>query len=943
MFKSKSNKSIIRIFLLSLLFISFMSTAVIGYLWVSNEFQRFEEDSETMRREYIDSQKALIKDEIEKVIDYIQYSRSKTDELLRQLLKERVYEAHSIATNLYRKYYSVKNERELKRLIKEALRPIRFSKGRGYFYIHRMDGVLELYPVKPHTEGENQFDLQDKHGIYVVREEIRKLKEQQEGFLEYSWKNSSGKDYVEYSKVSFVKYFKPFNWYIGSKEYREDFLQGIQLDILKRIGKIRFGNYGYIFVTDFDGITLWNETRRDLIGKRIWTTESPDGEGAVKRAREEAVKPTGGFIEYKWNNPASNRLETKISFVKAIPDWEWIIGTGVYKNEVEGVITQKRQELQAHVNQQVLKIIGIFLLIFFVVIVITLLFSKRLRKEFDVFLSFFRRAAVSHEKIDSSKLFAEEFKMLGDSANQMLEEQQAVEKSLRESEERLAVTFRSIAEGVITTDTGYNVVLINRAAEELTGWGQEDARGKSLPRIFQIVDEKTNVPVQHPVMMAVEQNKVIGLAGPVVLVARDGTRRLISHSAAPIQDKDGDIIGAVMAFQDITEKRKMEEELQKAQKLESLGMLAGGIAHDFNNMLTGVLGNIDVAKSRLKPGHKVYKQLSLAEAAVIKTRQLTNQLLTFASGGEPVKKVHAAAELIEESVVFALRGSNVKCEFQLPRDVSPLEVDRNQMNQALNNLVLNAIQAMPDGGILNVSAVNVSSGANTGLPLEDKRYVKIAIRDTGAGIPRKLIKKIFDPYFTTKPEGSGLGLTSAYSIVKKHEGYIDVASRVGKGSTFTIYIPASDKDITEPALDKKFIVDSKAKKEFIKVAGRVLVMDDDEIVGEVASSMLQEMGYHPEIALDGNEAIKLYNNNLETGHPFDVVLMDLTIPGGMGGSETIKKLLEIDPDIKAIVSSGYSNDPIMANFKEYGFQGCLAKPYKMQDLNQILQQVLSSK
>jgi PAS domain S-box-containing protein len=920
-----------------------MSTAIIGYLWVSNEFRRFEEDSETMRRRYIDSQKALIKDEIEKVIDYIQYSRSKTDELLKRLLKERVYEAHSIATNLYQKYRGVRSERELKRLIKEALRPIRFSKGRGYFYIHRMDGVLELYPVKPHTEGENQFDLQDKHGIYVVRKEIRKLKEQQEGFLKYSWKSPSGKGYEEYSKVSFVKYFKPFDWYIGSKEYREDFLHDIQEEILKRIGKIRFGNGGYIFVTDFDGVTLWNETRRDLIGKRVWAAKSPGGESAVKRAREEAVKPTGGFIEYEWFNPASKKLEPKISFVKAVPDWEWIIGTGVYKNEVEGGIAQKRQELQTHVNQQVLNIIGLFLLIFFVVIVITLFFSKRLRKEFDVFLSFFRKAAVSHEKIDRSKLFAEEFKMLGDSANRMLEERQIVEKSLRESEERLAVTFRSIAEGVITSDTGYNVVLINHAAEELTGWGQKDARGKSLPRVFQILDEKTDEPVQHPVMMAVEQDKVIGSAGPVVLVARDGTRRLISHSAAPIRDKDGNIIGAVMVFQDITEKRKMEEELQKAQKLESLGILAGGIAHDFNNMLTGVLGNISLAISRLKPGHKVYKPLSLAEAAVIKTKQLTNQLLTFASGGEPVKKVQAAAELIEESVVFALRGSNVKCEFQLPGVLGPVEVDKSQMYLALNNLVLNAVQAMPDGGILNVSAANVSPGAKTGLPLEHKRYIKIAIQDSGAGIPRKLIKKIFDPYFTTKPEGSGLGLTSAYSIVKKHGGCIDVKSRVGKGSTFTVYIPASDKDIVEPALDRAGISDREGEEGLIKAAGRVLVMDDDEIVGEVAGSMLEEMGYQPEIVPDGSKAIELYRDNLETGHPFDVVLMDLTIPGGMGGGETIKKLLEIDPDVKAIVSSGYSNDPIMANFKEYGFRGCLAKPYEMQDLDQIIQQVLSGK
>jgi PAS domain S-box-containing protein len=683
---------------------------------------------------------------------------------------------------------------------------------------------------------------------------------------------------------------------------------------------------------DFDGATLWNEERPDLVGKKVWAADDPGGAEAIRQAREAAQKPGGGFIHYTWFKRMENVPLRKTSFVQGIKDWQWIIGAGVYLDEIEQVIAGKRVELQKQVKNQVIKIIVIFFVIFVVVIFITLLFSVKLRKEFGVFLSFFRKAAISHEKIDKDKLFAEEFKELADSANRMLEERQKIENSLRESEERLAVTFRSIAEGVIAADTDQKVVLINQSAEKLMGWRQEEVLGKSLDEVFQITYEESK-ELQKPL--------ITEAAKTPLLISRDGTRRLISYSAAIIRDIQGNSMGSVIVFQDITEKKQMEEELQKTHKLESLGLLAGGIAHDFNNLLTGILGNINLAKTLINPGDKMNNILLQAEKASNKAKGLTQQLLTFARGGAPIKKVHSTADLIRESVSFALRGSSVKCQFSLVENLWPVEVDKGQLNQAFSNLIINAVQAMPGGGTINVSANNLVSGKDTGLPLDERKYVKIAINDHGTGIPPDLLEKIFDPYFSTKPKGSGLGLTSAYSIITKHEGYIHVESQPGKGSVFTVYIPASHSELPKPVSrinqnikEQETITDSDGGR-------RILVMDDDRVVGDVAIKMLNHLGYQAEVAADGSETIDLYKKSLEINRPFGAVIMDLTIPGGMGGAEAIKKLLEIDPQVKAIVSSGYSNDPVMADFRQYGFQGFIMKPYMLMELKKTLDQVLA--
>ncbi len=405
---------------------------------------------------------------------------------------------------------------------------------------------------------------------------------------------------------------------------------------------------------------------------------------------------------------------------------------------------------------------------------------------------------------------------------------------------------------------------------------------------------------------------------------------------------DVEIVAIPLTFQDraavqivaldITERRRMEEEQAKVRKIESLGVLAGGIAHDFNNILTGILGNIDLAKSYSEPESDVYEFLQDALNASTRAKELTYKLLTFSKGGSPLKKSTSIAEIITDSVNFILSGSRVKYEYSQSDDLWPVEIDVVQFRQVIENLTVNAHQAMPEGGFFTIRAENADRETEQALSLNDRRYVRLTVKDSGVGILEKNLQKIFDPYFTTKDKGNGLGLATAYSIIKKHEGLIMVESVVGEGTTFFINIPASDEKPSAEIADK---TDTRGGE------GKILIMDDDKAVRMVAVGILTNSGFEVVCAQDGREAIELYTAAGNSDKPFDVVILDLTIPGGMGGQETMKKLLEIDPDVKAVVSSGYAKDPVLANYKDYGFQGIIAKPFNIKELCKSLFEVMN--
>jgi len=504
------------------------------------------------------------------------------------------------------------------------------------------------------------------------------------------------------------------------------------------------------------------------------------------------------------------------------------------------------------------------------------------------------------------------------------------EAALDEERERLAVALRSIGDGVITTDAQGRVQLLNRKAEILTGWTQDAARGLPLGRVFALVDRRTREPLETPVEKVLAGNALERLAGHAVLVARDGRERRVADTAAPIADRDGRLVGVVLVFRDITRVVETRREREKIARLESLGLLAGGIAHDFNNILTAILGNISLARMTApESGAEAAQFLDEAEKATVQARHLTRQLLTFSRGGVPVREPLALEQLLPDTVNFVLRGSAVEPVFRMAEDLWPLEADPAQLGQVVTNIVLNAKHAMPGGGRLVVSAENVTASAASPPFLHPaRRYVRLRFRDQGTGIPEPHLARIFDPYFTTKPDGTGLGLASAFSIVRRHEGHILADSTPGAGTTLTVFLPASRQRPGEPEPARPAPPAPRT--------GRILVMDDEPSVRDVCAAILQNLGYQPVCVESGEEAVRAYGAARASGRPFDAVVLDLTVRGGMGGMAALERLRGLDPEVVAVVSSGYSTDGVLADPAAHGFRGVVSKPYTFEELARVL-------
>jgi PAS domain S-box-containing protein len=513
-------------------------------------------------------------------------------------------------------------------------------------------------------------------------------------------------------------------------------------------------------------------------------------------------------------------------------------------------------------------------------------------------------------------------------------ERRLVEESMLIEKERLAITLRHIDDGVITMGRQGEILLLNRKAEEIAEWSSSEVVGQPLGGVLQLhemgaggrLGRRLSLPWEEPAENS--SRSVFKSVPEAILRLRGGKQRLLELSGSPIKQLSGEVSGWVLAFRDITEKKKIEEELVRAQKMEALGILAGGIAHDFNNLLTVLLGNLSLLSSGADLGPREVRNLENAETAVMRARDLAQQLLTFSSGGAPLREAASMGEVIQESVGFVLRGSAVRAEIEMAEDLWVVEIDPGQINQVLNNLLINAMQAMPSGGIVKIRGENLEHPPAT---LPPCRHIAIHIIDQGKGIDEEHLDRIFDPYFTTKAGGRGLGLTSAYSIVKQHEGLLTVHSELGVGTTFSIHLPATKSPLEKASTDPE-IVD--------KGAGRILVMDDDDGVRLVLESIVENLGYQPVATVDGEQTIACYRESLAENRPFDAVIMDLTIPGGMGGQEALEHLLVLDPGVRAIVVSGYSNNPVLAHYRDYGFKGRVSKPFRAQELGIVLSQVL---
>lgn len=500
------------------------------------------------------------------------------------------------------------------------------------------------------------------------------------------------------------------------------------------------------------------------------------------------------------------------------------------------------------------------------------------------------------------------------------------EERPRSGENRYRLITEAVREMILSFDMAGNITYVNERGAQMIGYFKDELSDMKISDI--LPPEQLQILKRQLLTQPIARNRKVLV--PEARFINKESRIMHLEATSSLIMKGGNPSEIVILGRDLSRRKKMEKEMVRSQKFESLATLAGGLVDELNNALTGILGNIDLAQMELPAEGKAHASLFYAKEGCTKLKDLMRQFIIFSKGGMPNRETASFAEFIKTSVNQMLADSNVKSEFFIVGDLWNVAFDEGQMKQVIYNLLMNAREAMPDGGRINIYAENMSSAAarkDAGLPMEDTDYVKISIRDSGEGIREEYLGRIFDPYFTTKKKGRGLGLPSVYSVIRKHYGYIYGDSKPGDGTVFHIYLPASKKEIP-------------LKKETggnpVPVARKVLVMDDEDIVIDVAVQMIQQLGYEAEAARNGSEAVEAYKRAMKSGKLFNAVILDLHVEGGMGGKDAIREILKMDPNVKAIVSSGYSNDPEMTDFEKYGFSGVVEKPYSIDELKRIL-------
>jgi PAS domain S-box-containing protein len=509
-----------------------------------------------------------------------------------------------------------------------------------------------------------------------------------------------------------------------------------------------------------------------------------------------------------------------------------------------------------------------------------------------------------------------------------------LELSLIESEEKFRLLMELATDGVLVVQDG-KIKEVNYYLAKMCGYTIDEVLDTDLASFFHSDDIETietiyEKPLTDDNVLAVHDLTMMCKNGHSVEVEVIAGRFIFQNKPSNL-----------LVVRDISDRSKSDRELERARQLESIAALSGGIAHDYNNLLTAIIGNISLAQTYLDPDDKIFLLLNQALAASKTAKDLTQKLITFSKGGSPDKKIAEVAKLVKNATEFTLSGSNLKCNFTFTDNLWPVEVDHRQIGQAIHNVIMNAREAMPEGGLIEVSAENVTSDDDLS-NLRNGNYVKISITDCGKGIARRNLEKIFNPYFSTKKlgdkKGTGLGLSICHSIIRKHGGNVTVASEYGQGTTLHIYLPSANGKSPDQRT-----ADTLEQEIPIFGEGRILVMDDEAMIRKLAGELLSYLGYDVDFAQDGAEAIKRYKQEMDSKKPFDAVILDLTVKGGMGGKEAIEKLSKIDPNVVAIVSSGYCNDPGITDFSQYGFSGVVTKPYTMSELGEKLNQVVSNR
>jgi len=923
----KTKYGITETFLYSMVTLAVISVALVGYFWIMNEYERFKKEEITLREEYVDAQKNLIKHETDQVIDYVEFKISQAETRLKQIIRNRTHEAYDIAINLYNQHRATKNPAELKKIITDALRPIRYNKQRGYYFITRFDGVEILFADRPEMEGRNLIDMQDTRGKFVIRDMIAITRESGEGFYRYTWTkpNQTGKDFP---KIAFIKHFEPFDWLIGTGEYLDDVVNDIQQEVLARIENIRFGEDGYIFAVQWDGLSLVASQK----GKNVIDLTDANG---VKIILEliKTSKSGGGYVSYVMPKFDRDTTYHKLSYTKAISDWQWLVGAGVNMDRIEAVIDQKRDLLRERVKSDIYKIISILFAILLFVLLIVKLVSNRNKKNFNLFTAFFSKAATESVKLESENFHFKEFETLAEAANRMIIERNEAETALRKSERNYRELVQNANSIIMRMNTAGTIIFFNNYAQDFFGYSEEEILGKNVIGTIVPPRDKIGYDLErmikdigtHPERYVSNENENI---------RHDGERVRVAWMNKAIYDDQSRVKEILCVGIDVTQKWQLEKRLTQAQKMEAIGTLAGGIAHDFNNILSAIMGYTELSLIDIPQDAAVRKNLKQVLKAGGRAKDLVQQILTYSRQREremqPVKInliVNEALKLLRASLPSTIRINNhIKSNLAVMSDPT-------NIHQVIMNLCTNAGHAMQEnGGLLEVSLTDVDIDAEFAKHhpgMSPGKFVRLTVSDTGHGMSPEIIERIFDPFFSTKNkrEGTGMGLSVVHGIVKSQGGTLTVDSTPGQGSVFKTFFPA---------IESEWVPDHEHADLMVTGTESILFVDDEAFQADIAKQMLSRLGYRLTTCTSSVEALELF---LQSPEKFDLVITDMTMPY-MTGDMLARELISIRPDIPIIVCTGYSDRINTDIANDIGIRELVMKPVVMKDIAQSIRRVL---
>ncbi|MEE4197761.1 MAG: cache domain-containing protein [Bacteroidales bacterium] len=927
-----SKRNIVNLLLIQTIIVIAIIILGVGYFWIYNEYATYQRVSDRIHRSHIKNHKQLVKNETLKAVDYIYFRIQETEAKQKERLKSRVKMAYSIAQNIYNQHQHTKPKSQIKQMIKEVLRPIRFDQGKGYIFIGNLEGYDVLYPVAPQYEGKYLYDLQDDMGNYVMRDELNVVNNQGEGFVTGYWKRPGGDDNMTHKKISFVKLFEPLGWYIGTGEYVEDFEKEVQEEVLERLSKIRFEEEGYIFVNTYDGDALITDGKVVTQKKNLWDYKDPNGVKVIQEERKAVKNPEGGFLYYSWKKLNSDEIVPKMSFVKGVPEWQWMVGAGVYFEDITPVLNQEKSELKHTIQKNILTIIIVFGAVLTFLFVFTYFLSKKAKANVNSFLNFFKKASQNLEEIDVSKLDFNEFKTIAHSANQMIQEIKTSQNKTREDEALFERLFESAPEAIVLIGNDGKVIRANSAFTSLFGYAKDEV-------IHQDVDELI-VPKELKVQAKEYHKRIIqGLDVEVeeIRIRKDQSRVFVSILSTPITFKQ-DQLGVYVIYRDITQQKETERIMHEAKtKAEESDRLKSAfltnISHEVRTPMNAITGFSNLILNRDLTEENKFEYLNIIN-------QSSNALLEIIDNIIDVSKLEAENLIInkikcnihpilDELYIDANQKKKElgleKVEVLLTKSIKSngfeIVTDPKRFKQIFANLLDNALK-FTDQGVVEF-----------GYHLEENNLLCF-VKDTGIGFSKDQAAYIFEPFrqadysSTRKYGGTGIGLTLAQKLAELLGGHIKVEAERNKGAHFFFSIPV---EVLPQELETNVFYSNKINWSDKKI----IIAEDVHTNYQFLYSVLNKTRADIFWAKDGEELIAMVEKNKN----YDLILMDIQMPK-MNGHNAFKHLRKKGINIPVIAQTAYAMEGDIQEIKNMGYNDYIIKPIEISSLYEKIATIL---